>query len=538
MGTPGEQMVRFRPRGVCDTVSGDNSPPGAMVSLKDLIPDPSTPNCFICRPANTELIDFSDLPDAPGTAGVVTVAYQVGNIIYGLVGITAGTYSGKDLPFAFNTITSAFLTVSGISVAKSPTSQATSGAWVPPQMTLTGIKLVTTHIGFGGVLTGYYFGWFDLTDPLLPTWDAGNTTTHGLPSVPQGAGSFNNRTYFLCGNLAFFTDTLALNMTNANQSVSIGDYTSVTCVAPLPVGTTSQGIIQGLLLYKINQVYLLTGDAITLDLSINLLSTSVGTAAPRSVVSTPDGVAFMALDGIRVINFFGVMSEPNKDLAIPFIYAVTPSRVAAAFNSNVYRICVQNGVAVESPYQDYWYHLDRKAWTGPHSFRYDTIIPLNNDFALSSNGIAGKMWSSFVVQGHQGTGVTFIENGVSLSWDYTTSPMTDLGNMYANCANRTTIEIATPAGGQSYSFIAQNESDTVLSTATITEPNGEAIWGHFNWGEANWGASQSGLIPVTIPWISAVVFNRLSIMGTGPSSLGFKISSLHLGYKQLKYLLN
>lgn len=538
MGTPGEQHVRFKPRSVADTVSGDNSPPGAMVSLKDLIPDPSTPNCYICRPANTTLIDFSALPGAPGTAGVTTVAYQVGNIIYGLVGITTGTYAGKDLPFAYNVTTGAFLVVSGISVAKSPTSQATSGAWVPPQMTLTGIKLVTTHVGFAGASSGYYFGWFDLTTPTTPSWDAGNTSTNGLPSVPQGAGTFNNRTYFLCGNLAFYTDTLALTMTNSNQSVSIGDYTSVTCIAPLPVGTTSQGILQGLLLFKINQVYLLTGDVTTMNLSINLLSTSVGTAAPRSVVPTPEGVAFMAIDGIRVINFFGVLSEPNTDLALPFIYAVTPSRVAAAFNSDVYRICVQNGNAVDSPYQDYWYHIARKGWTGPHSFRYDTIVPIGNDFALASNGIVGKMWSSYVVQGHQGTGVTFIENGVAMSWNYTTSPMTDLDNLYANCANRTTIELATPAGGQSYSFIAQNEGGTALATGTITAPSGQAIWGHFNWGAAFWGAAQSGLMPFTIPWDQAVVFNRLSIMGSGVSSLGFRISSLHLGYKRLNYLLN
>src|SRR5665213_924884 len=163
MATPEESHIRFKPRGVADTIAGDNSPPGACTTLKDLIPDPSTPNCFICRPANTPIIDFSTWEVAPGAIGVITVAYQVGNIIYGLVGITSGAYAGKDYPFAYNVTTAAFLVTTGITVANTPASQATSGAWVPPQMTLTGIKLVTTHIGFDGVT--HFFGAFDVTLP-------------------------------------------------------------------------------------------------------------------------------------------------------------------------------------------------------------------------------------------------------------------------------------------------------------------------------------------------------------------------------------
>ena len=116
--------------------------------------------------------------------------------------------------------------------------------------------------------------------------------------------------------------------------------------------------------------------------------------------------------------------------------------------------------------------------------------------------------------------------------------MDDLGNIYANVCTRSTIEIATPAEGQIYNFTAQNESGTVLATATLTEPASEAIWGGFNWGAAKWGASQTGLQPITIPWNQAVVMNRLSVNAIGPCALGFKIGTLHLGYEQLNYLLN
>jgi len=557
MGTRKQQVIRFRPRGVSDTINGDNSPSGAMASLQNLIQDPATPNCFICRPANTSLFNFNSPaiwgkflwgeanwgPAMGSSIGVVTVAAEVGNVIYGLVGVLTGAFAGKDVPFAFNTATEAFVPVSGVTVANCPTSQATSGAWVPPQMTLTGVDFIVTHVGFpGGV--GAYFGWFDVTTPTAPAWHAGNTTTNALPSVPQGAGTFNNRTYFLCGNLAYYTDTLELNMTNSNQSLSVGDYTSVTCVAPLPVGTTSEGIIQGLILFKLNTTHLLTGDVtantsgIGQPLTLNQLSSSVGTGAPRSAVSTPEGVRFMASDGARVINFFGSMSEPDGDLAVPFINAVVPSRVAAAYNTNTYRICVQNGDAVGSPYQDYWYNLLRRSWTGPHTFQYDLAVALGNQFILASNILPGQLWNSFVVQDYAGLGNTFVENGVQLSWTYETCPMTDLENIYANCSDRATIDLAVPAEGETYNFVAQNESATALGTGSIAATTGAAVWGSFVWDAADWGPSATGLTARTIPWNDTIVFNRLSVLGSGISSLGFKIGSLHLAYKRLNYFLN
>ena len=538
MGTRGEQSQRWIPRGVADTVLGDDSPPGAMASLQNLIHDPTTPGSFICRPANTQLINFSGLPGSPGTPGVVTVAYQVGNIIYGLIGITTGTYAGYDLPFAYDTITAAFLPVSGISISKVPVSQATSGAWTPPQMSLTGIDLVVTHIGFPGALTGNYFGWFNVTNPILPTWSAGNTTENALPSVPQACGTFNNRTRFACGSVVYYTDTLNLNMTASNQSQTIGDYTPVTTLAPLPTSSSALNIIQGLLAYKLNSVTLITGDPTTDNLGSNLISPSVGTAAPRSVVSTPNGVYFMSNDGIRFINYFGILSVPDEDLANPFINAVTPSRVAACFNGDIYRICVQNGAKTTTPFEDYWYDFKRKGWSGPHTFRYDIIIPISNDFALARNDITGKIWNSYSVQNQGGFGNTFVENGSELVWTYQTPPMMDLNNLYANCVIRTTLEIAAPEEGQTYNFFMQNESGNQLASASTTEAAGEAIWGQFIWGQADWGASTSGLVPISIPWNSTCISNRFVFQASGDSSLGFKIAGLRNGYKKLNYLLN
>lgn len=535
MATEGERSIRFKPRSVVDATIGDNAQPGGCRTLSNLLWDPTTRNVLVCRPANTKTIDFSTWGAAPGALGPVTVAWQTNNIVYGLIGVTSGAYNGLDYPFAYNLSTGLFVAVTGITAAKLPNSQATAGAWTPPQITVTGIDLIVTHVGFAGIT--YFFGWFDLTTPTAPVWNAGNTATHGLPSVPQAAQSFSNRTYFFCGNVGYYTDTLAIAMTNANQSLNIDDLTPVTCAAPLPVGTTSQGIVQGILAYKATKIFLITGDPTFTNLALNQLSPSVGTSAPRSAVPTPEGVRFMADDGVRDVNFFGYLSPPDDDIATPFIYALVPSRVAAAFSGNIYRICTQNAFAVGSPTQDYWYDYRRRGWTGPHTFNYDLAIPNGNDFLISYSSINGVLWGSFTVQNQNGQGTTFIENGVALQWTYTSAPMTDLENLYANCAYRSTIELASPAVGNTLNFTAQNESGTVLATGSITEANSQTIWGSFNWGAANWGASQSGLVPVSIPWNQNVVFNRLSIIGTGPSSLGLKLGAYRVGYKQLKYIL-
>jgi hypothetical protein len=148
------------------------------------------------------------------------------------------------------------------------------------------------------------------------------------------------------------------------------------------------------------------------------------------------------------------------------------------------------------------------------------------------------MWSGYVVQGNGGVGNTFIENGSQLTFDYITPPMTDGGNLFANSCNRGTIDMATPASGQTYNVTAQDENGASLATATITTPSAQTIWGSFTWGLANWGTALTGLIPLTIGWNQAVVMNKLSIIVNGQCALGMRIGSLKLLYKPLKYFLH
>jgi hypothetical protein len=322
------------------------------------------------------------------------------------------------------------------------------------------------------------------------------------------------------------------------QVLTVGDSTAITGLCGLPLYTTSGGVLQALIVFKANFIQQITGDSATMDLAQNEISDSIGTSAGRSIVETPQGIAFMANDGIRKIDLSAQLSEPNPDLAIPFIFAVTPSRVCAAFNADTYRICVQNGQKTGTPYEGYYYGMKQDAWVGPHSFRDDCLVSYGNDFITVNNSIPATLWQSFSVQGHLNQGNTFIENGTQLTIEYTTCPATDLQNMYANCAIRSTLEIALAGTGALFTFQALDVSNGVLGQANITAPTAGGIWNAFNWGDGTlWGAQAFGLRPISIPWTQPLIFNKLISQVRTDSALGLKFGSWYHGYKRLNFLM-
>ena len=372
-----------------------------------------------------------------------------------------------------------------------------------------------------------------------PLWAAGNTTGNTqIAGVASAVKQFNNRAYFAQGNNLIFTDTLSLNISNANgvQVLTVDSSAPITALAGLPEYTSSTGVLQALLVFKATSIWQIVGDVATSSLSQNQLSGNVGCSAPRSVAATPLGVSFMANDGLRNVNLVGEVSEINPDLALPFIYAQYPSRVAACFNADIYRVCVQNTNKLGSPYEDYHYNFKYNAWTGPHTFRYDLAAQYNNDFIIFNNALPATMWQAFSVQNHLSQGGTFIENGTQLMWEYATVPMTATGNMYANAAVRSTLDLALPSTGDTYLFQGIDANSGVVAQASVQTPLSEAIWDSFNWGDGTlWGAAQLGLEAITIPWTNPLIFNKLSFQGQGNSSLGLRIGSLYTGYERLGY---
>src|SRR3974390_1403536 len=162
MGEP----FRWTPHGCADALfTGDagagHVKDGSMFSLSNLVPDPTTLDLWVCRPASILATDFSSFSGF-GTPGFISALRVVGNFAFGWVA-GSGSYAGKDVPFMFNLASSNFVSISGVTTSNVPTSAPTSGQWTPPSLDLVGVKMTFTHPGFDGVTN--YVGWLDISNP-------------------------------------------------------------------------------------------------------------------------------------------------------------------------------------------------------------------------------------------------------------------------------------------------------------------------------------------------------------------------------------
>lgn len=520
---------RFNPRGVVDALDGGQVSEGGCSALTNLIFDPANPFTMQCRPAATEESTFSGITGAD----FVSVAFVVGDIAYGM--IKSSTVATYDQPFAYNLATNALVTVSGTqSSATLPLSQAATGTWTPPTMSLVGTLLYVTHPGFIGGSSAF-FGWFDTSSPAAPSWNAGNTSGTPLPSVPTAVMQFNNRAWFALGNTLAFTDALTTAISDASHFLTITDSEPITALAQQSLTTAVQGIIQALLAFKENTITFITGDAVDGTLATNTSPVGTGTKAARTVASTPKGVMFMAADGVRIVATDGTIGDPYPDLRIPFIYALTPSRASASYNNNIYRITVQNGHANGNPYEEYWYDFVKNGFTGPHTFVQDMVAPYSGSFVAFTHTIVPALFLSDVVQ--SGTSI-FIEDDEDMAFLLRTAPMQDDGGMYEGSAVLCVIDMQVPQAAQTYNFAAIDVNNGVLSTAVIGFSASGAIWNGFNWGTGIWTATSYGLERYNIPWRNPLVFSRLVFQITGAAVLNFKVGKLTIGNEPLQYVRN
>jgi hypothetical protein len=175
----------FRPRTLSDAVDSTNGPAGAMQVLQNLIPAPFNRQIMVPRPAATLLTSF------PGftSPAYVEAEYSVGNIVYGWV--ASGRFSGHSEPYAYNKLTNAFLTITGVTAANTPVSTSTAGNWTPPVVQQVGSRVMMTHPGYTGAPNNAVMGWLDLTG-FSSSALTGNTNSNmiinGLSSNPLTAG--------------------------------------------------------------------------------------------------------------------------------------------------------------------------------------------------------------------------------------------------------------------------------------------------------------------------------------------------------------
>lgn len=529
------------PSGVTDALDATNVPPGAMSELANLIPDPSTKNLWQCRPAAQIEADFA--AGGFSSPGFISAVFIQGNLVYGMIGTARN--AGHDEPFAYNLISESFVTVTGVTSGNTPISPSSTGDWAPPTMDLVGVNLVVTHPGFTGV-AGVMFGWFDLTTPTAPVWHGGNTTgAFQLPSPPVAVKQFFGRAYFIINPpgaqpAAVFTDTLSLNITAGTQIITFGDNVALTAIGALPLNSQLTGAtIQSLIVFKgAAQMWQITGDAALSNnpLNVNSMNIATGTLAPLTITPTSKGLAFVSPDGLRVVGFSGTVSDPigtgGTGITVPFVYALTPSRMAAACGGRVLRISVQNGDAAGSPNQEYWLDIPRVCWSGPHSFPASQIKPYNNTFIMAPVGVSAKLFLSDIAQSLTST---YVENGVQTTFSWTTALLPDSDQMSEIAMVETTLYMALTANNP-IQCSALDQNDAIIDTVSISTTGSGTIWGQFIWGQALWQGAQNALYPRQLKWHIPIVFRRLALSAQGLCASGFKIGQAQMRYQILGYL--
>lgn len=615
-----------RAHGLSDAIDGTNVFPGAMTQLANLIPSADTHDLFVPRPAASLITDFSTDSQVL-TPGVVSVLYVVGPIVYGMVAeLHAGGFHGKDVPFAYNVVTSTFETIAiPQGAAALPTTQATTGDWTPPVMSAVGNKICITHPGFAGVSTGFYTAWLDISsftsntitgsthgnttidtfsggfNPLTggwtpgmtisdadgdipantvitavtassitisnpatgshttdlltvsggtataPTYFAGNTNTNPLAAVPVSVAQMAGSAFYAVQNTVVITDALnATQVTNATQAVNMGNALNVTALAGLPLQSSTQGgIIQSIIAFQGDaNMEQIMGNifASPSTLTKNNLGVGVGTLAPNTIAATPWGLMFCAPDGVRWIDFFANVHDPigeaGDGINVPFVNAVNPSRMCAAFNQNVYRISVINGDAVGTPTQEYWFDLKRKVWTGPHTFPSRVIAAYQG---VSEHGFVIAPWSAdaklFTSAVTPTVNDTYTENGTALTWAWETCLLPDNQDVSMNSVIESTLAIGLPPT-QSVNVIAYDDVGNTINQILLTGTGApSAIWGSMVWGAFIWGSGAIQFRQRQLKWNSPLVFKQMQLAVNGNSILGLEIGNLYMRVEPLNYMI-
>ena len=532
--------VRFTPRGLTDAFDATDEFPGACRRLSNLVFDQFNPEEIVARPGvGTGITSFAGFT----TPGFVSIQQTIGNYIFGMV--ATGLTAGYDEPFCWDLVAGAFIAITGVTSGNAegrPASPTTSGAWTPPTMAVIGSKIIITHPGYTGSGSNF-FGVIDISTPSAPAYTTANTATNALPSVPLGVANFGNRAYFICKNAVYYSDVLVpTTMTNAGQALTVGDSSNIIALSGLPIQTTTAGVVGALIVFKGSQIWQITGDAaITNSLALNYISLEIGTQAARSVAQSPMGIAFAGPDGPYVVNPLGAVvpitdgQRSIPDLRQPFAYVTEPTRVAASFAGNIYRICVPTIIDGVSGTWDYWFDLFRRRWNGPHSFVYDCASSAGNYFILSSASATGMLFKS---ETYSTTSTTFDDNGVGYNVDLKTSTFPKRGDMAMKQVVESTIELSSSGASVTYGIAAFDGGGNQIGQATIVTPQSGGIWGSTVWGDGTkWSSSLNPAVTYAINWTSPLVFNRMAFEVTCPAAESISIGSFFARYQLTRYLL-
>ncbi len=529
-----EYPVRFTPRGLVDAFDATDKFAGACVSLSNLVFDQSNPEIMVSRPGVSVLASFASFSS---NATIVSVHATIAGLTYGMVATTKYA-TNKDEPFIYNHNTGAFLTLQSVVGSYLPGTQAYTGPWTSPTIANVGVYVIVTHPGFDGVT--HMFGWFDMTTPSAPKWQAGDTTTNGVGGIPAAVANYNNRAYFAYKNFLAYTDVLTLNRALASQVLTLGDSDNIVALSGLPVQTTSGGVVASLIAFKNFQTWQITGDPATNNLSQNYISLTLGCFAPRSIVQSPLGVYFASISGPMTIDQLGILrllthtaQELEPDIQAAWKNAVVPSRIAAGYTGNIYRITMETVLLGVDQVVDYWFDERKRRWTGPHTFKYDCASQLGNYFVLVSNTNAGQLIKS---QSNPSNTSAYNDMGSSYMTTMQSATFPKTGHMTMKQVVESTQELASAGSVAAYAVTALDElGNTLNSVNVVVSPAAGALWRTGVWGGFKWASSVNTPTTYNVPWTAPLVFKKMSLLLSASAAASVSNGTFMARYRDVGY---
>ena len=487
-------------------------------------------------PANTTITGISvatlDL-NTTATTNSTTALSAIANV----TGLTEGcAVSGSGIPLGTYLIS--VNAGAGTAVMSAAATSGASGV----ALNFSGATTVTMSAAATGSHNGTTFTVAGGTaaDPL---WGSGNTNENALSAVPVWVSNYNSRAYYgVPGAGTVFSDPgNATNIAQPTQALTAQNGLDMTAAGGLPVTQTAGGILAALVIFQgATEMQMVVGDVLTSNLSLNSLGVGVGCIAPNTICQTPLGLTFVAPDGLRYVNFIGEVSNPigfaGSGVLDPFLNAIFPSRMAAAYNQDVFRVTVQNGEAAGQPLQDYWYHISRKSWSGPHTFTYALAQPYqgtpNHGFVLVGSNINATLFSSAATPAPD---AEYTELGAPMNCVWTTALWPDNAAMAETRINAGMLGANLPSTA-SLLVTATDETSAQIAEVTITGPQSAAtIWDEFTWGAAPWSGQVGYFIEYDLPWPIPLVFKQATFSVIATAVAGLAIGNLYFAYQPLGY---
>lgn len=395
----------------------------------------------------------------------------------------------------------------------------------------------------------------------FPLWGAGDSAINHLPSQPSDVAQYNGEAWFACGtNGAPFSDPLAACVrTNATQALTTGDGLATTTVEGLPLTSAlTGGIIQALIIFEgSSKVQEVTGDFSLGNLSLNALNIPTGTIAPRTVAPTMLGLAFVSPEGLRIIDFSSRISDPigagGRGITLPFLFTQVPTRMSANGNSDVIRIAVENDLppgqfsaSSGRLLQEWWYHISRKEWSGPHTLQTTGIQPWTspetgvNTFIVACADIPGMLCrSDTYVSGDtsyqenmtiQPDG--FLGGGNLVPVQIQTTLQPDNGGMAMNLLVEAALAMKFPSD-QNLTVTALNSAGEVLDMVEIDGEYTLPIGGAATAGTFLGYSVEGFLNQYRLEWSQSIVFKQLSLLIETQARFGTTFGNLYLRYQVL-----